>query len=75
MAIKSLALVGVGRMLVPCGLNRGRLNSRNRRVLVHIIKMGKTSLLGSLYQGLASAIITMAATPFIFQRSSKIALE
>lgn len=79
-AIKSLALVGVGQILkyplrlsIAAGLNLAQIGEFS----FILIKMGDDFgfLSGGLYQGLlASTIITMAATPFIFQRSSKIAL-
>ncbi len=79
-AVKSLALVGVGQILryplrlsIAAGLNLAQIGEFS----FILIKMGEDFglLSGGLYQGLlASTIITMAATPFIFQRSSKIAL-
>lgn len=79
-AVKSLALVGVGQILkyplrlsIAAGLNLAQIGEFS----FILIKMGDDFgfLSGGLYQGLlASTIITMAATPFIFQRSSKIAL-
>ncbi|MBI5453959.1 MAG: cation:proton antiporter [Deltaproteobacteria bacterium] len=79
-AVKSLALVGVGQILryplrlsIAAGLNLAQIGEFS----FILIKMGDDFgfISGGLYQGLlASTIITMAATPFIFQRSSKIAL-
>lgn len=79
--VKTLALVGVGQILryplrlsIVAGLNLAQIGEFS----FILIKMGQEfGLLGAgLYQGLlAATILTMALTPFIYQRSSHIALD
>jgi len=79
--VKTAVITGVGRVLkyplklsLVVGLNLAQIGEFS----FILIKMGQDySLLGEgLYQSLlAASIITMAATPFIYQRSSKIAFE
>ena len=80
-AVKILAIVGVGRMLkyplrlsIIVGLNLAQIGEFS----FILIKMGQGyGLLNEgLYQSLlAASVITMALTPFVYQRSSRIAFD